>query len=140
LENLHAEYGELGQRAENIEIKSTYSRDHKEELEEMKSDLALAISNRTLALIEFKLMNTSGDTRMHSELLEIHTENSRKYMSSAAIHMKTLDELPVEGNYSSVGKPAATSRRQSQAGRKLRPVFMQSQNGKLRYFTIPSIC
>jgi len=110
LETLHAEYEELGQRAENIEIKSTFSREHKEEMEEMKSDLSLAISNRTLALIEFKLMNTSGDTRMHSELLEIHTENSRKYMSSAANHMKTLEELPAEGNSAPEEEFSATSR------------------------------
>ena len=110
LETLHAEYEELGQRAENIEIKSTFSPEHKEEMEEMKSDLSLAISNRTLALIEFKLMNTSGDTRMHSELLEIHTENSRKYMSSAAGHMKTLEELPAEGNSESGEKLTVTNR------------------------------
>src|SRR5699024_11911960 len=65
-------------------------------MEEMKSDLSLAISNRTLALIEFKLMNASEDAQMHSELLDIHTENSLKYMSSAETHMKTLEELPAE--------------------------------------------
>ncbi|WP_017548355.1 hypothetical protein [Salinicoccus carnicancri] len=110
LETLHGEYDELEERVNNIKVADAFSPEHKEEMEEMKSDLALAISNRTLALIEFKLMNTSGDTRMHSELLEIHTENSRKYMSSAAIHMKTLEELPAEGNSASGGKPAATSR------------------------------
>lgn len=110
LETLHEEYEELEKRVNNIKIADTLSADHKEEAEEMKSDLSLAISNRTLALIEFKLMNTSGDTRMHSELLEIHTENSRKYMSSAAIHMKTLEELPAEGNSAPEEEFAATSR------------------------------
>src|SRR5699024_12158522 len=38
----------------------------------------------------------SEDAQMHSELLDIHTENSLKYMSSAETHMKTLEELPAE--------------------------------------------
>ena len=96
LETLHVEYEELEQRVHNIKIEDTFSAEHKEEMEEMKSDLSLAISNRTLALIEFKLMNASEDAQMHSELLDIHTENSLKYMSSAETHMKTLEELPAE--------------------------------------------
>ncbi|WP_156172421.1 hypothetical protein [Salinicoccus sediminis] len=111
LETLHEEYEELEKRVNNIKIADTFSAEHKEETEEMKSDLSLAISNRTLALIEFKLMNASEDVQMHSELLDIHTENSRKYMSSAEIHMKTLEELPAEGNPAPEEEFAATSER-----------------------------
>lgn len=103
LENIHASYQSLAREVRSIKAPDSLDPKHVTEVEELKSDLSLAISNRTLGLIEFKLMKEEEDKNMHSELLGIHTENSRKYLNSAEEHLETLDELDPEEYSSKTG-------------------------------------
>ncbi|WP_411843908.1 hypothetical protein [Salinicoccus sp. HZC-1] len=96
LEILHAAYRGLEQEVQSIKPPDFLTSEHAAEIEEMKSDLSLAISNRALALIEFKLMNEAEGDNMHPELLDIHMKNSRQYLNSAEAHMETLAELDAE--------------------------------------------
>lgn len=110
LETLHEDYRGLEQQVQSIKVPDSFSTQHNAEVEELKSDLSLAISNRTLALIEFKLMNGSGDAGMHSELLDIHTENSLKYMGSAEEHLETLEDMPPDDHSSVEDELVTTSK------------------------------
>lgn len=110
LETLHEDYRGLEQQVQSIKAPDFFSAQHNAEVEELKSDLSLAISNRTLALIEFKLMNGSGDAGMHSELLDIHTENSIKYMGSAEEHLETLEDMPADDHSSVEDELVTTSK------------------------------
>lgn len=93
LEILHESYQSLEEQVQSIEALDTFSAERASMVENLKSDLSLAISNRTLALIEFKLMNETKNVIMHAEMLDIHTENSLKYMSSAEAHIETLENI-----------------------------------------------
>lgn len=108
LEVLHEEYQYLEAQVQSIKAPESLSTERTGMIEELKSDLSLAISNRSLALIEFKLMNASEDVTMHSELLDIHTKNSLKYMSSAKEHMETLEDIEKDG-HSSTDKDFVTT-------------------------------
>ncbi len=109
LEVMHEEYQALERQVQGIKTPEYFTPDHVVEVEELKSDLSLAISNRTLALIEFKLMNATENVKMHSELLDIHKKNSLKYMGSAEEHMETLENMQTD-DHSAVDEELITTK------------------------------
>ena len=94
LQSLQEAYSELESEVKEIENPEFLSAEHSSSIEGLKSDLNLAISNRSLALIEFKQMNENNEN--HGGLLDVHIENSIKYLSSAENHLEKLYELNEE--------------------------------------------
>ncbi|MHC0552790.1 hypothetical protein [Salinicoccus sp. CNSTN-B1] len=93
LESLHESYNTLEMELDGMQIPEYLKPVHAEYFEQLKSDLGLAISNRTLALIEFKLMNQEEEYDMNETMFEVHMGNSRKYMSNAADTINHLENL-----------------------------------------------
>ncbi|WP_020008080.1 hypothetical protein [Salinicoccus albus] len=91
LQNLQEKYSELESEVKEIENPEFLSAEYSSSIEGLKSDLNLAISNRSLALIEFKQMNENDEN--YGGLLDVHIENSIKYLSSAEDHLEKLYEL-----------------------------------------------
>ncbi|WP_342388929.1 hypothetical protein [Salinicoccus bachuensis] len=93
LEAMHESYGELEMQVDSLKTPAFLAPEHEVVLEQVKADLYLAISNRTLALIEFKLMNQNEDYAMNEAMLDIHLQNSSKYLSSASQSLSQLENL-----------------------------------------------
>ena len=96
LEEMHKSYGELEMQVDSLKTPAFLAPEHEVVLEQMKADLYLAISNRTLALIEFKLMNQNEDYAMNETMLDIHLKNSSKYLSSASQSLSQLETLAAD--------------------------------------------
>lgn len=96
LEAMHESYEDLEMQVDGLEAPSFLVPEHEELFERVKADLYLAISNRTLALIEFKLMNQKEEHAMNEEMLDIHLKNSRKYLSSASRSLNQLESLKAD--------------------------------------------
>ncbi|GAA3718217.1 hypothetical protein GCM10022378_05590 [Salinicoccus jeotgali] len=93
LESLHESYNTLEMELDGMQIPEYLKPVHAEYFEQLKSDLGLAISNRTLALIEFKLMNQEEEYDMNETMFDVHMRNSRKYMSNASDTINHLENL-----------------------------------------------
>ncbi|TVT29024.1 hypothetical protein FO441_01740 [Salinicoccus cyprini] len=93
LELLHESYGQLEAELDSLKTPDFMDEEHGKVLEQLKDDLYLAISNRTLALIEFKLMNEDEEYTMNEAMLDIHLQNSSKYLSSADESLGRLEVI-----------------------------------------------
>ncbi|GAB3068971.1 hypothetical protein ACFOU0_10480 [Salinicoccus sesuvii] len=93
LERLHESYGQLEADLDGIKTPEFLDDRDSRILEHLKDDLYLAISNRTLALIEFKLMNQDDDYKMSETMLDIHVQNSSNYLMSADESLDQLEAL-----------------------------------------------
>lgn len=93
LELLHESYGQLEAELDGIKTPEFMDERHSRILEHLKDDLYLAISNRTLALIEFKLMNQDDDYTMSETMLDIHVQNSSNYLLSADKSLGQLEAI-----------------------------------------------
>ncbi|MFC3419874.1 hypothetical protein ACFOLA_10330 [Salinicoccus hispanicus] len=103
LEVIHESYGQLEAELDSIKTPEFLNEKHGRVLEQMKDDLYLAISNRTLALIEFKLMNQDKDYTMNETMLDIHLQNSSKYLISAEKSLDQLEAIEYESEKSKDG-------------------------------------
>ncbi|CDZ99266.1 hypothetical protein BN1048_00378 [Jeotgalicoccus saudimassiliensis] len=82
--NLNESYGELQKEVEGISIPEDLPLNEQMRIQEIKDDLLLAISNRTLAVIEFKSMLGSDDMT-HQAFMDIHINNSDRYLNEVKI-------------------------------------------------------
>lgn len=98
LQSLQESYSQLESEVRKIKNPSFLSVEHSGSVEALKSDLTLAISNRSLALIEFEQMNNSKNEKKRDELLNIHVENSGKYLGRAENHLDELKDLDAENH------------------------------------------
>lgn len=77
--SLNNSFSELQKEVEGIAIPESLTKRDQQYIQEIKDDLLLAISNRSLAIIEFKSMLDSDEVS-HQEFLDIHINNSEKYL------------------------------------------------------------
>ncbi|CAD2078549.1 hypothetical protein GCM10007275_08710 [Jeotgalicoccus coquinae] len=77
--NLNESYVKLQKEVESISVPDNLSQGEKLRIQEIKDDLLLAISNRTLAVIEFKSM-LGSDEVSHQAFMDIHISNSNRYL------------------------------------------------------------
>lgn len=77
--NLNESYVELQKEVENISVPDDFSENERRRIQEIKDDLLLAISNRSLAVIEFKSM-LGSDEVSHQAFMDIHINNSDRYL------------------------------------------------------------
>lgn len=77
--NLNDSYVKLQKEVENISVPENFSENEQRRIQEIKDDLLLAISNRSLAVIEFKSMLGSDDVS-HQAFMDIHIANSNRYL------------------------------------------------------------
>lgn len=77
--NLNESYVKLQKEVENLSVPDDLPADEQLRIQEIKDDLLLAISNRSLAVIEFKSMLGSDDVS-HQAFMDIHITNSNRYL------------------------------------------------------------
>lgn len=77
--NLNESYVKLQEEVENLSVPDDLTKDEQLRIHEIKDDLLLAISNRSLAVIEFKSMLGSDDVS-HQAFMDIHVANSNRYL------------------------------------------------------------
>lgn len=76
---LNESFADMQTKVENIKVPEFLSEAEQLRIREIKDDLLLAISNRSLAIIEFKSM--IGDDEMsHQAFMDIHIDNSNRYL------------------------------------------------------------
>ncbi|MBF0752824.1 hypothetical protein E4T89_00960 [Jeotgalicoccus nanhaiensis] len=80
--NLNESYVGLQEEVQNLSIPDNLPENERLRVQEIKDDLLLAISNRSLAVIEFKSMLGSGE-ESHQALMDIHIANSNRYLNEA---------------------------------------------------------
>lgn len=80
--NLNESYVDLQEEVRNISIPDNLPENERLRVQEIKDDLLLAVSNRSLAVIEFKSMLGSGE-ESHQALMDIHIANSNRYLNEA---------------------------------------------------------
>lgn len=86
---LNENFTELQTIVENIKIPEFLSAEEQLRIRGIKDDLLLAISNRSLAIIEFKSM--IGDDEMsHQAFMDIHIDNSNRYLKEVQKDNKAL--------------------------------------------------
>lgn len=76
---LNNSYVQLQKDVENIAVPENLPADEQLYIQEIKDDLLLAISNRSLAIIEFKSM-LGSDEVSHQAFMDIHINNSERYL------------------------------------------------------------
>ena len=77
--NLNESYVKLQKEVENLLVPDDLPADEQLRIQEIKDDLLLAISNRSLAVIEFKSM-LGSDEVSHQAFMDIHITNSNRYL------------------------------------------------------------
>lgn len=77
--NLNESYVKLQKEVENLSVPDDLPADEQLRIQEIKDDLLLAISNRSLAVIEFKSM-LGSDEVSHQAFMDIHITNSNRYL------------------------------------------------------------
>ena len=77
--NLNESYVKLQKEVENLSVPDDLPADEQLRIQEIKDDLLLAISNRSLAVIEFKSM-LGSDEVSHQAFMDIHVTNSNRYL------------------------------------------------------------
>lgn len=77
--DLNERYSELETEISKITIPTELGDNEKEHLSKMKEDLLLAISNRTLAILEFKSM-IANQKEEHKAFMDVHISNSDRYI------------------------------------------------------------
>ena len=77
--NLNKSYAALQEEVEKISVSDNLTRYEQLGIQEIKDALLLAISNRTLAVIEFKSM-LGSDEVSHQAFMDIHISNSNRYL------------------------------------------------------------
>lgn len=77
--NLNERYVKLQEEVESISVPDNLSEHEQRQIQEIKDDLLLAISNRSLAIIEFKSM-LGSDELSHQAFMDIHINNSDRYL------------------------------------------------------------
>lgn len=77
--NLNESYVKLEKEVENLSVPDDLPAGEQLRIQEIKDDLLLAISNRSLAVIEFKSMLGSDDV-LHQAFMDIHIANSNRYL------------------------------------------------------------
>lgn len=78
--SLNETYVELETEIESIASSDLASEEERDQINEICNDLLMAISNRLLAIIEFKSM--VGDASpSHQAFMDIHIENSNRYLN-----------------------------------------------------------
>lgn len=76
---LNESYVKLQKEVENLSVPDDLRREEQLRIQEIKDDLLLAISNRSLAVIEFKSM-LGSDEVSHQAFMDIHVTNSNRYL------------------------------------------------------------
>lgn len=79
ISNLNENYVKLEKDVENISVPEHLPENEQQLVQEIKDDLLLAVSNRSLAIIEFKSM-LGNDEVSHREFMDIHINNSDRYL------------------------------------------------------------
>lgn len=77
--NLNESYMKLQKEVENLSVPDEMPVEEQLRIQEIKDDLLLAISNRSLAVIEFKSM-LGSDEVSHQAFMDIHVNNSNRYL------------------------------------------------------------
>ena len=77
--NLNESYVKLEKEVENLSVPDDMPVEEQLRIQEIKDDLLLAISNRSLAVIEFKSM-LGNDEVSHQAFMDIHVNNSNRYL------------------------------------------------------------
>ena len=77
--NLNESYVKLQKEVENLSVPDDMPVEEQLRIQEIKDDLLLAISNRSLAVIEFKSM-LGNDEVSHQAFMDIHVNNSNRYL------------------------------------------------------------
>lgn len=77
--NLNESYVKLEKEVENLSVPDDMPVEEQLRIQEIKDDLLLAISNRSLAVIEFKSM-LGSDEVSHQAFMDIHVNNSNRYL------------------------------------------------------------
>ena len=77
--NLNESYVKLQKEVENLSVPDDMPVEEQLRIQEIKDDLLLAISNRSLAVIEFKSM-LGSDEVSHQAFMDIHVNNSNRYL------------------------------------------------------------
>lgn len=77
--NLNESYVKLQTEVENLSVPDEMPVEEQLRIQEIKDDLLLAISNRSLAVIEFKSM-LGSDEVSHQAFMDIHVNNSNRYL------------------------------------------------------------
>lgn len=77
--NLNESYVKLEKEVENLSVPDDLPAGEQLRIQEIKDDLLLAISNRSLAVIEFKSM-IGSDEVSHQAFMDIHVTNSNRYL------------------------------------------------------------
>lgn len=77
--NLNESYVKLQKEVENLSVPDEMPVEEQLRIQEIKDDLLLAISNRSLAVIEFKSM-LGSDEVSHQAFMDIHVNNSNRYL------------------------------------------------------------
>lgn len=77
--DLNERYSELETEISKISIPTELADKEREHLSKMKEDLLLAISNRTLAILEFKSM-IANKKEEHKAFMDVHISNSDRYI------------------------------------------------------------
>lgn len=77
--NLNESYVKLQKEVENLSVPDDMPAEEQLRIQEIKDDLLLAISNRSLAVIEFKSM-LGSDEVSHQAFMDIHVNNSNRYL------------------------------------------------------------
>lgn len=77
--NLNESYVKLQKEVENLSVPDDIPAEKQRRIQEIKDDLLLAISNRSLAVIEFKSM-LGSDEVSHQAFMDIHITNSNRYL------------------------------------------------------------
>ena len=77
--NLNESYVKLQKEVENLSVPDDMPAEEQRRIQELKDDLLLGISNRSLAVIEFKSM-LGSDKVSHQAFMDIHVNNSNRYL------------------------------------------------------------
>ena len=77
--NLNESYVKLQKEVEKLSVPDDMPVEEQLRIQEIKDDLLLAISNRSLAVIEFKSM-LGSDEVSHQAFMDIHVNNSNRYL------------------------------------------------------------
>lgn len=89
--DLNERYSELETEISKISIPSELTSDERAYLSSMKEDLLLAISNRSLAILEFKSM-IANNKEEHKAFMEVHVSNSERYLKRVEDINKELQD------------------------------------------------
>ena len=77
--NLNESYMKLQKEVEDLSVPDDIPAEEQLRIQEIKDDLLLGISNRSLAVIEFKSM-LGSDKVSHQAFMDIHVNNSNRYL------------------------------------------------------------